>query len=292
MSNELQTILANNPAIVQTGLDADTLAVAGGNTGSGSKRISIRGKNFHKVVNGKEVATVEDNYRDVIIVKMSHTAARTYYASAYKEGVAVSPACWSGDSNNPDKEVPEPQASSCSQCPQSVKGSGMGGTGSACRLSWRIAVVLPNDPSGDILQMVLPATSAFGKEVGGKWPFRPYVQMLANNNVSAGRVVTRMQFDAKSSVPRLLFSPVSAVSPDDVEMLQRQGKAPDAEAAVKMTVYQTDSAKVPEQTSQVLKTEPEAKTEEVIEEPEVVNKTAEAPAKDITDIMDKWGVKD
>jgi hypothetical protein len=116
--------------------------------------------------------------------------------------------------------------------------------------------------------------------------------MLANNNVSAGRVVTRMQFDAKSSVPRLLFSPVSAVSPDDVEMLQRQGKAPDAEAAVKMTVYQTDSAKVPEQTSQVLKTEPVAKTEEVIEEPEVVNKTAEAPAKDITDIMDKWGVKD
>ena len=39
MSNELQTILANNPAIVQTGLDEDTLAVAGGNTGSGSKRI-------------------------------------------------------------------------------------------------------------------------------------------------------------------------------------------------------------------------------------------------------------
>ena len=81
-------------------------------------------------------------------------------------------------------------------------------------------------------------------------------------------------------------------------MLQRQGKAPEAESAVKMTVYQTDSAKVPEQTSQVkaepvAKTEePVAKTEEVIEEPQVVNKTAAAPAKDITDIMDKWGVKD
>ena len=69
------------------------------------RELSIRGKNFHKVVNGKEVATVEENFMDVIIVKMSHTAARTYYASAYKEGVAVSPACWSGDSNNPDKEV-------------------------------------------------------------------------------------------------------------------------------------------------------------------------------------------
>ena len=29
MSNELSTILANNPALVNTGLDEDTLAVAG-----------------------------------------------------------------------------------------------------------------------------------------------------------------------------------------------------------------------------------------------------------------------
>ena len=82
MANELANILQNNPAVVQTGLDEDTLAVAGGNAGSGSKRISIRGKNFHKVVNGKEVATIEDNFMDVIIVKMSHTAARTFYAAS------------------------------------------------------------------------------------------------------------------------------------------------------------------------------------------------------------------
>ena len=43
MSNELSTILANNPALVNTGLDEDTLAVAGGMAG-GSKRISIKGK--------------------------------------------------------------------------------------------------------------------------------------------------------------------------------------------------------------------------------------------------------
>lgn len=293
MANELANIIQNNAAIVQTGLDEDTLAVAGGNTGSGSKRISIRGKNFHKVVNGKEVATVEDNYMDVIIVKMAHTAARTYYASSYKEGVSVAPACWSGDSNKPDTEVSEPQAKSCNECPQSVRGSGMGGTGSACRLSWRIAVVLPNDPSGDVLQMVLPATSAFGKEENGKWPFRPYIQMLANNNVSAGRVVTRMQFDAKSSVPKLLFSPISAVSPDHVEDLQQQGKSAAAESAVKMTVYQTDSADKTETKSEAKIAEPaEPVVADEVDEPQVVAQAKAEKAKDITDIMNKWGVKD
>jgi len=288
MANELANIIQNNAAIVQTGLDEDTLAVAGGNSGSGSKRISIRGKNFHKVVNGKEVATVEENYMDVIIVKMAHTAARTYYASSYKEGVSVAPACWSGDSNIPDSEVSEPQAKSCNECPQSVRGSGMGGTGSACRLSWRIAVVLPNDPTGDVMQMVLPATSAFGKEESGKWPFRPYIQMLANNNVSAGRVVTRMQFDSKSSVPKLLFSPIAAVNPDDVEGLQKQGKSQAAESAVKMTVYQTDSTQDKTETP---KAAAPVEADEIVE-PQVVAQAKAEKAKDITDIMNKWGIKD
>jgi hypothetical protein len=98
MSNELANILQNSAAVIQTGLDADTLAVAGGNIGSGNKRISIRGKNFHKVVNGKEVSTVEENHMNVIIVKMAHHAARTFYAASYKEGEKVSPTCWSNDS--------------------------------------------------------------------------------------------------------------------------------------------------------------------------------------------------
>lgn len=288
MSTELQTILQNSSAIIQTGLDEDTLAVAGGAT-TGNKRISIRGKNFHKVVNGKEVSTIEDNHMNVIIVKMAHSAARTFYASTYKEGEKVSPTCWSNDSNVPSPECTTPQAKSCDQCPQSVKGSGIGGTGSACRLSWRIAVVLPNDPSGDVMQMVLPATSCFGKEDGGKYPFRPYIQMLANNNVSAGRVVTRMQFDSKSSVPKLLFSPAAAVNEGDLEILQRQAKSSAAEQAVKLTVYQTDS-KGDEEEKQV-QAEPVQADE--VEEP-VLAKTSEPVEKahDISDIMNKWSKKD
>jgi len=298
MSDDLITILQQNPAVVQKGLDEDTLAVAGGGGGDTTKRISIRGKNFHKVVNGKEISTVEDNHMNVIIVKMAHAAARTYYTETYQEGKKVAPACWSSDSRVPDPEVTTPQAKSCNECPMSVRGSGTGGTGSACRLSWRIAVVLPNDPSGDVMQMVLPATSAFGKEDSGKWPFRPYIQMLANNNVSAGNVITRMQFDPKASVPKLYFSPAAAVRPEDMEILKRQSKSAAAEAAVKMTVYQTDTksdeAPTPAAVEPTAKKKVKAESDDV-SEPEVVNQDKKASAEkanDINELMDKWGVKD
>lgn len=280
MSNELANIISSDNSLVELGLDEDTLAVAGGAT-KGNKRISIEGRVFRKIVGGKEQSVNTDNAMNVIIVKMAHEASRTYYNQTYKKGVKLSPACWSNDSKVPDPEVKSPPALTCSECPNSVKGSGQGGTGTACRLSWRTAVVLPNDPSGDVYQLVLPATSAFGKEENGRWPFRPYIQMLANNNVSAGKIVTRMEFDINSPVPRLLFKPDSAVPADIREIIIRQSKTLAAENAVKLTVYKTDGGDDEVQPS----------TEEVPEP--VVNKTAKTAAKaeDVTDIVKKWSKK-
>jgi hypothetical protein len=280
MSNELANIIgASN--LIELGLDEDTLAVAGSAT-KGNKRISIEGRVFRKIVGGKEQSVNTDNSMNVIIIKMAHEASRTYYNQTYKKGVKLSPACWSNDSKIPDPEVKSPCASTCAECPNSVKGSGQGGTGAACRLSWRIAVVLPNDPAGDVYQLVLPATSAFGKEDAGKWPFRPYIQMLANNNVSAGKIVTKMQFDINSPVPRLLFSPDSAVSPELRDTIVKQSKTPAAENAVKLTVFKTDGG-----------AEEEAPTQEAMSEPTVreSTKTAAAKAEDVTDIVKKWSKK-
>ena len=240
MSTELANILANNPALIETGLDEDTLAVAGGSSNQ-SKRLSIKGGVFRKMSGGKEIGAIEDRHMNVVIVKMAHSASRTFYSQGYKEGEKVSPVCWSSDSRGPDAEVKSPQSKSCETCQFSAKGSGSNGTGSACRLSWRMAVVLPNDPAGDVMQLVLPATSCFGKEENGKFPFRPYVQMLANHNISAGRVITKMQFDTKSPTPKVLFSPAGAVEPQDKETILRQSKSHAAEQAIKMTVYQVDS---------------------------------------------------
>ena len=277
MSNQLATLMGASD-LVELGLDADTLAVAGGAT-KGNKRISIDGRAFRNFVGGKEVSVNTDISMNVIFVKMAHEASRTFYNQQYKKGVKLSPACWSNDSKTPDPEVTSPCASACAECPNSVKGSGQGGTGTACRLSWRTAVVLPNDPDGDVYQLVLPATSAFGKEENGRWPFRPYVQMLANNNVSAGRVITKMEFDVNSSVPRLLFSPVSAVPSESRDAIVRQSKTPAAESAIKLTVYKTDT--------------PDEEVAQPVAEPvkrETRKATAET-ADDVSDIVKKWTKK-
>lgn len=285
MSNELVNILENNPAIIQTGLDEDTLAVAGG-ARQGNKRISIKGGVFRKYAGGKEIGAIEDRHMNVIFVKMSHKASRMYYEKGYQEGERVSPACWSNDSETPDSEVQNPPASSCASCPKSVKGSGQGGTGTACRLSWRTAVVLPNDPSGDVMQLVLPATSAFGKEDNGRWPFRPYVQHLASHNVSAGRVITKMQFDTKSPTPKVLFSPVSAVPESDLEAVARQAKSSAAESAIKLNVYQTDSD-----------SEPKSDLVEEVQEADEVqpvkreSKASEDKPADMASVVKKWSKK-
>ena len=239
------------------------------------------------MVGGKEIGAIDDRHMNVIIVKMAHDPSRTYYSGAYKEGEKTSPVCWSNDSRTPDPEVKNPPASSCSSCPNSVKGSGQSGMGTACRLSWRTAVVLPADPSGDVMQLVLPATSCFGKEDAGRWPFRPYVQMLANHNISAGRVVTKMQFDTKSPVPRLLFSPVGAVEAASQTVVQQQGKTPAAENAIKLTVFQSDGG-----VEEVAAPEVAAfAVEGVTAEPQLrENKKTEAPT-DVSDTIKKWSKK-
>lgn len=290
MSNELATIFQNSGVAIPLGLDEDTLAVAGNTTQN--KRISIEGRVFRKIVGGKEQSVNTDNSMNVIIVKMAHEASRTYYGGkVYKKGVKVSPVCWSNDSKTPDAEVDNPCASTCAECPNSVKGSGQGGQGTACRLSWRLAVVLPNDPDGDIYQLVLPATSAFGKEENGRWPFRPYIQMLANNNVSAGRVVTKMEFDINFPVPRLLFSPVAAVPDHVYDVVRNQSKAKAAENAIKLTVYKSDAqgeeAEAPTQPAT-------AQAVEVVEEPvkrETARKATNETADDVSDIVKKWAKK-
>lgn len=285
MSNDLATMFSGNLVPVE-GLDDDTLAVAGG-ARQGNKRISIKGGVFRKYAGGKEIGAIEDRHMNVIFVKMAHKASRMFYDATYQEGQKVSPVCWSTDSEKPDADVKNPCASACLDCDKAVKGSGQGGTGTACRLSWRTAVVLPNDPSGDVMQLVLPATSSFGKEDNGRWPFRPYIQHLASHNVSAGRVITKMAFDTKSPTPKVVFSPAGKVPDEDLLTIAAQAKSPAAEAAIKMNVFQADSAgevEVPSHRNEVVEDEaPPVKVES--------KKAATTEEKDISDVVKKWSKK-
>jgi hypothetical protein len=285
MSNDLATMFSGAMTPI-AGLDEDTLAVAGG-ARQGSKRISIKGGVFRKYSGGKEIGAIEDRHMNVIFVKMAHKASRMFYDATYQEGQKVSPVCWSTDSEKPDADVKTPCASACLDCDKAVKGSGQGGTGTACRLSWRTAVVLPNDPSGDVMQLVLPATSSFGKEDNGRFPFRPYIQHLASHNVSAGRVITKMAFDTKSPTPKVVFSPAGKVPDEDLQIIANQAKSPAAEAAIKMNVYQADSTgeiEVPSHRNEVVEDEaPPVKVES--------KKAAASEEKDISDVVKKWSKK-
>jgi hypothetical protein len=285
MSNDLATMFSGSLTPI-AGLDDDTLAVAGGSRQT-SKRISIKGGVFRKYAGGKEIGAIEDRHMNVIFVKMAHKASRMYFQSAYQEGQKVSPLCWSTDSETPDADVKNPCSTSCRDCEKSVKGSGANGQGTACRLSWRTAVVLPNDPSGDVMQLVLPATSSFGQEDNGKFPFRPYIQHLASHNVSAGRVITRMAFDTKATAPKVMFSPAGKVPDEHLQIIANQAKSPAAEAAIKMNVYQSDTSgdvEVPSHRNEIVEDEtPPVKVES--------KKAAASDEKDITDVVKKWSKK-
>jgi len=280
MSNELATLIANNPSLIQTGLDADTLAVAGAGAGANqTKRLSIKGGVFRKMVGGKEVGAIEDRHMNIIFVKMAHAASRQCYEGTYVEGQASSPVCWSNDSVKPDADVEHPAAPTCDVCPNSAKGSNDSGVGAKCKLSWRTAVVLPKDPSGDVLEFVIPAASSFGKEENGRWPFKSYVSMLASNNIAAGRVVTKVQFDTKVQFPKVLFSPAGAVDQNDYDIVTRQGKSQAAESAVKLSVYKKkeDGEAAPEVSEPTVR--------------ESAKRVSSEKATDATDVIKKWTKK-
>jgi hypothetical protein len=126
------------------------------------------------------------------------------------------------------------------------------------------------------MQLVLPATSAFAKEENGKWGFRPYCQALANRGIGAKDVVTKMQFDTKFPVPKVWFSPVSALDDETAAIVQAQGQTPAAENAVKLNVYQSDEGEAPAVAEPVLR-----KTE----------KTEAVQGEDVSDVIKKWSKK-
>jgi hypothetical protein len=294
MSNDLITMMKNSPAAALMGIDEDTRAIMGG--GSSNKRISIDGGVFRKYVGGKEVSAVEARYMNLIFVKFAPTFSRTYYVDAYKKGVKVSPACWSSDSRVPDSAVKSPQARSCDVCPHNVKGTGQGGQGTACRKSWRTAVVLPNDPSGDVMQLVIPAASVWGDSDGNKHRWEPYIKYIGANNMSVGRIVTRVAFDTNASSPKLWFSPVEMINVDDLDTIISQGKSEASQRAIKLTVFQVDEGKQPAlefspaQPAPVVDVFAPVEEEEVAPEPVLrqESKPEAAPAADVSDVVKKW----
>ena len=316
---------SNVPAFAKNAeLSATTLALAGNvNAGGGMKRVSIKGGVFRLLSSGKEIASIEDRHLDVIIVKAAPKVSRIFYAGGYdKDAAAAAPDCTSVDGEKPDAGVKNKQSSSCATCPQNIAGSGTGQS-RACRYQQRLAVVLANNPEGDVLQVTLPATSIFGKEDGDKRPLQAYARYMAAQTppVNLDAIVTRMKFDTKAESPKLFFSPMRWLTDEEYEIAQDQAKSKDAEKAVAVTPAAADAVPVAplalegkrpatkpmgemldedeEQAMAVEKAKPKAKAKpapvevEAEEEPEVrkaAPKVESAPAKKskLADIVADW----
>ena len=236
---------SNVPSFARNNELSDTAkALTGGGVGTSSKRISIKGGVFRLLAGGKEIASIDERFLDVIIVRAAPKVSRIFYAKSYDGDNITGPDCWSNDGERPDASAENKQATSCMTCPQNIAGSGQGNS-RACRYQQRLAVVLENNIEGAVLQLTLPATSVFGKEDGDKRPLQAFARNLALQNppISPEMIVTRMKFDTKAEAPKLHFAPSRWLTDEEYAIVKTQGDSDEAKRAVVMTVAAADGVK-------------------------------------------------
>jgi len=274
--SEMTLFKGGLPSYLQSATDDATNALAGTSDGGGlgARRISIKGGVFREFIGGKEFRVSEERSMNVVIIKAAPKVSRIYYAGSYTEGEAVSPACWSSDSQRPDEKVKEKQSATCLTCPQNIKGSGQGES-RACRYQQRLAVVIDGEvDKGEVYQLVLPPTSVFGDGEKGKLPLQAYARHLKNHGTPITGVVTEMRFDTASPTPKLVFKPVRPVTEDEFNKVQELKDSSEAVQAITLTVAQTDGVKDKPAVKNALAA-PKAEVEEV----EVIEEPKKAPPK-------------
>jgi len=289
--SEMTLFKGGLPAYLKATADDATNALAGtGDGGLGARRISIKGGVFREFIGGKEFRVSEERSMNVVIIKAAPKVSRIFYAGSYTEGEAVSPTCWSSDSQRPDEKVKaeNKQAATCLSCPQNIKGSGQGES-RACRYQQRLAVVIDGEiDKEEVYQLVLPPTSVFGDGEKGKLPLQAYARHLKNHGTPITGVVTEMRFDTASPTPKLVFKPVRPVTEDEFLKIQELKETKEAVAAITLTVAQTDGVK--DKPKPALAKPAEVEAVEVIDEPKKTapKKVAVGNEPKLEDLVGEW----
>ena len=289
-----------------------TKALAGGASSGGGypHRISIKGGVFRLIADGKQIAALEERYMDAVIVNAAPSVQRQFYSAKFDENATTAPSCWSSDGTKPDEDVREAPSTSCAMCPNNIKGSGTGDS-KACRFQQRIALVLANDLEGNVLQLVVPGRSLFGKEDGGNYPLQAYARYLEAQKIEPTEVVTRIRFDTSEASPKLFFKTTRWLTDDEFSIVDGQKDTSNAKAAVLMNSKTPATTAAPvariaapiqqeEAEEEAPKPKAKAKAKPKVEEPEdeepVVRKTAETPTiparKGMASIVAEWDTDD
>lgn len=261
------------PAFAKRGTSEMAQSLAGG--GSGGRRISIKGGAFRLLNDGKEIASIEDRYLDVVFVRAAPKVGRVFYAKQYESDNATAPDCWSADGEKPSPDAANKQSSRCAECPKNIAGSGQGNS-RACRYNQRMAVVLANDTDGPVLQLSVPATSIFGEGENDKRPLQAYARWLGAQSINPEEVVTRMQFDLKSESPKLYFKTMRWLTEEEFETVERQAKTEEAVKAATMSFAKIEAAPV----AAIEGKRPTKRAPDPVAEPEPAPETVAAPVEE------------
>jgi hypothetical protein len=196
---------------------------------------------FKRIVGGKQVGKAVPHGLDVIIVDFLRDVSRKYYVKAYDpDAKPTLPDCWSNLGDRPEAKASNKQASACKECPRNVDGSGPNGKSKACRYERRIAVLIAGDPSGEVYQMTIAATSLFGDGAGNEHPFESYKNFLRANGEAPDTVVTRVMYDLEADTPRLRFKALRHLTELEGGLVDAAQDDPQTQNYVQLTVAEAD----------------------------------------------------
>lgn len=286
MSNNDMTLFGEggplmNPEMSEKLAELNKKLTGGGS--EGMRRISLKGSKFRELVGGEEVNVNKSGELDVVIINAADVS-RMYYEGSYSADTASAPVCWSTDTKTPHPDSASPQAKMCKDCPQNVKGSGIGET-RACKYQQRIAVVMEHDLE-TVWQLQLPATSVFGDVVDKKMPMQAYAKFLQAHKTPAIAIITRIYFDDDSDVPKVFFKPIRPLNEDELAKVMAASESEESERAVTITVAQADGVQplpkpeVPETSGESDESDDEPEEPEEPEEPKKMTRRKGKSKKD------------
>lgn len=160
-------------------------------------KISIKGSHF-----GSSDGNISATNLETVVVGANPRVSKTWYSEEWtEERESNTPDCYSLDGVEPSEGSKSPQNDLCASCPQNAWGSrttSLGVKVKACADQKRLALVLADEPDGEVyLLQVAPASlknlNAYQKELS----MRGIVPEIAR---------TKISFEQNTAYPKLRFS--------------------------------------------------------------------------------------
>jgi hypothetical protein len=170
--------------------------------------VSIRGNQWKLVDAAGDESELQTTYLDCAIVDMSDHMCKLFYDQAWTPDSKDPPICWSANGIGPSKEAMQPQAPTCAQCPNNIRGSAVsklsGASIKACRDEKWLAVIIEGYKDLIFQFRVTPGSFKNWSAYSEKFKKQPF---------DIRDVITRMQFE-KDKNGVVTFTPANWLTPD------------------------------------------------------------------------------